>query len=67
MAAAPPRPFERELIRMVDELKHNLPCCPNCDWWVKDKELCAYRNTNVRPPAPVIAFGCWAFENDVPF
>jgi hypothetical protein len=61
------RPFVAELTRQVDALKHWLPCCPNCDHWDKDAELCRYKDLNQRPPAPVIAFGCWAFVNDVPF
>lgn len=61
------RPFTDELTRKVDELKHWLPCCVNCDHWIKRGELCGYTRPHIRPPAEVIAFGCWAFENEVPF
>lgn len=61
------RPFLLELERYVDDLKHGLPCCPNCDHWSKKHEHCTYGSQNVRPPAEVIAFGCWAYEREVPF
>lgn len=61
------RPFLVDLERLVDELKDRLPCCPNCTHWDSRNEVCALTMPRVRPPAPVIAFGCWAFEQDVPF
>lgn len=61
------RPFLHELERIVDELKHRLPCCLNCINWDKRGEMCTYQGNRVRPPAEVIAFGCWAFDQDVPF
>lgn len=61
------RGYHAELERMVDDLKHRLPCCPNCIHWAATGELCTYANQNIRPPAPVIAFGCAAYEQDVPF
>lgn len=62
------RPFLVELERMVDRLKHDLPACPNCLHWNDKDEVCTLNGNRMRPPAPVIAFGCWAFENqDVPF
>lgn len=60
------RPFLLDLERIVDDLKHRLPCCPNCEKFTKD-EFCTHNNQRVRPPAEVIAFGCWAFEQDIPF
>lgn len=61
------RPFLLDLERIVDDMKHRLPCCPNCVHWQKKGELCTYNNQNLHPPAEVIAFGCWAFDQDVPF
>lgn len=61
------RPFLMDLEHIVDELKHRLPCCPNCEHWRKQGEVCAYQNQNIRPPAEVIAWGCWAFEATIPF
>lgn len=61
------RPFLHDLERIVDELKDRLPCCPNCEHWNAKNELCTLNAQNMRPPAPVIAFGCWAFEATVPF
>jgi hypothetical protein len=61
------RPFMDDLTRTVDQLKENLPCCPNCTHWLKADELCNYQCQRIRPPAEVIAFGCWAFEHDIPF
>lgn len=61
------RPFTDDLTRKVDELKHFLPCCPNCDHWDKKGELCTYGLQRTRPPAEVIAFGCWAYVQEVPF
>lgn len=61
------RPFLMDLEQIVDELKHRLPCCPNCTNWDSTRELCVFATPAVRPPAPVIAFGCWAYEQDVPF
>ncbi len=59
--------YDRELTEMVDRLKPRLPCCPNCTWWRAEAELCTWQNQNIRPPAPVIAFGCAAFEYEIPF
>jgi hypothetical protein len=69
MAKADPnlRPFLNDLERIVDDLKHRLPCCPNCVHWDSGAEVCKVTNPRIRPPAPVIAFGCWAFDQDVPF
>lgn len=59
--------YDRELKALVDDIKPRLPCCPNCIWWSAGVELCKYQNQQIRPPAPVIAFGCAAFEFDIPF
>lgn len=61
------RPFLMDLERIVDDMKHRLPCCPNCVHWRKKGEVCDYQDQGVRPPAEVIAWGCWAYEQDVPF
>lgn len=61
------RPFLNELTDMVDHMKHRLPCCPNCVNWYKKDELCTLNNLRQRPPAEVIAWGCWAYVGDVPF
>lgn len=61
------RPFLTELERIVDDLKHRLPCCPNCAYWRKQGEVCGYQGQMIKPPADVIAFGCWAFDMDIPF
>lgn len=61
------RPFLMDLEKLVDDLKHRLPCCPNCEHWRKKGEVCSYQGQDSRPPAEVIAFGCWAFSADVPF
>lgn len=63
----PERPFEPDLKRLVDELKHSLPCCPNCDHFDEKEEVCTYQHQRVRPPAAVIAFGCWAYVQEIPF
>lgn len=39
--------------------------CITCDHWQKPTELCALYGK--RPPAHVIAFGCPAYENEIPF
>ena len=61
------RPFLADLEGLVDELKHRLPCCPNCEQWNGTSEVCNYVAPAIRPPATVIAFGCWAFAGTVPF
>lgn len=62
------RPFLYEMERIVDQLKERLPCCPNCEHWSGGpREVCTYQSQDVRPPAEVIAFGCWAFEAMPPF
>ncbi len=43
-----------------------LTTCIVCDHWNQGKEVCSLYN-NQRPPAKVIAFGCPAFENEIPF
>ena len=60
------RLFLLELEGIVDKLKHELPCCVNCIHFTKSEE-CTYQGQRTRPPAEVIAFGCWAFEHDIPF
>jgi hypothetical protein len=60
-------PFQKALEYAIEKLKHDLPCCPNCEWWTESRELCTLGNANVRPPAPVIAFGCGQFEAMIPF
>lgn len=49
-----------------DTLKRGLKCCPNCDNFDAMAERC--KLNNLRPPAPIIAFGCELFNwNDCPF
>jgi hypothetical protein len=55
------------------ELRGIWPCCPNCAHWGKgvehhaiNSEVCIKANGE-RPPATVIAFGCPAYERDLPF
>ena len=60
-------PYQRALESAIEKLKHDLPCCINCDWWTAGREVCTLGNANVRPPAPVIAFGCGQFICEIPF
>lgn len=47
-------------------LKRGLTCCPNCNHFDAMRETCGLNN--LRPPAPIIAFGCERFDwNDCPF
>lgn len=49
-----------------DVLKRGKACCPNCVLFAPFKETCTLNN--LRPPAPIIAFGCECYENDnIPF
>lgn len=40
-------------------------CCLCCEFWQNKEELCG--KVNARPPAIVIATGCPAFLDDIPF
>lgn len=51
---------------MTRSVQNVLMTCVVCDHWNQSKEVCQKFN-NQRPPAHVIAFGCPAFENDIPF
>ena len=57
----------RSLCNTIDEtLKRGKVCCPNCMLFAAFKETCTLNN--LRPPAPIIAFGCERYENDnIPF
>ena len=34
-------PFQLALVAAIEKLKHDLPCCPNCDWWAPGREVCS--------------------------
>lgn len=59
--------FQKQLEKEVANLKRLLPCCPNCARFDTQDEVCTYRDGRFRPPARVVAFGCVAFKQDVPF
>ncbi len=59
--------FKAELYRRMLELKALLPCCPNCAQWDPAREGCHMTTPPVRPPADVIAFGCPAYDQAIPF
>lgn len=40
-------------------------CCPNCDQWDRDKDVC--KKWNIAPPAKVIILGCEDWEVNIPF
>lgn len=50
----------------VSVVQQSLTTCVVCDHWNQTGETCM-KFQNQRPPARVIAFGCPAFENEVPF
>lgn len=41
--------------------------CVHCVYFDQVAEQCVYYSPAMRPPAQVIAFGCPAFEQDIPF
>lgn len=41
--------------------------CVHCLHFDERDEACTFYNPVMRPPARVIAFGCPAFEDDIPF
>ena len=51
---------------LTRSVQNTLTTCIVCDHWNQGQEVCMKFN-NQRPPAKVIAFGCPAFENDIPF
>lgn len=61
------RPFLYELERIVDDLKERLPCCLNCVYFERRDEVCTYQGQRSKPPLEVLTFGCWAFDQDIPF
>lgn len=58
-----------EVTRMVERIERALRtgrrCCPNCVNWVEKMEECEVAMK--RPPADIIAFGCEAFNESIPF
>jgi hypothetical protein len=61
------RPFLHELEAIVDHLKERLPCCLNCAYFERGADVCTYQGNRISPPIEVVTFGCWAFEQDIPF
>lgn len=51
---------------MTKSVQNLMATCVICDHWNQGQEVCMKFN-NQRPPARVIAFGCPAFENEIPF
>lgn len=50
---------------IIDAIVNATRTCITCDSWEPGKELC--NRFQKRPPAKVIAFGCPAYENEIPF
>lgn len=51
---------------VVDAIMRATQCCLTCDHFRENpNELCGLYGK--RPPARVIAFGCPAYENEIPF
>lgn len=50
----------------VKVVEQAITTCVVCDHWNQQAETCTKFN-GMRPPARVIAFGCPAFENEIPF
>lgn len=61
-----PLEYNQLLNEQVAKLKYLLPCCPNCLNFDHALEGCRLADL-ARPPARVIAFGCSAFDQDIPF
>lgn len=65
------RSFDNDVLRglgntVEGSLKRAIVCCPNCDNWQARNETCGLNR--LRPPAPIIAFGCEYYTgNQVPF
>lgn len=74
--------FEGQLLTNMRRLKEILPCCPNCTHFTQlvifgsddgggfprtEREACGLDPERRRPPTRVIAFGCPAFEPNIPF
>lgn len=51
--------------QITDGLKDAIKCCVNCEYFDEEKETC--KQFGQRPPARVIAFGCEAFSDIIPF
>lgn len=52
---------------MRAELDRAMRTCLNCTHFFEKDELCRFNGTNQRPPARVIASGCPAHEDEIPF
>jgi tRNA A37 methylthiotransferase MiaB len=51
---------------LTQSVQSVITTCVVCDHWNQVNEVCTLYN-NQRPPAKVIAFGCPAFVNEIPF
>ena len=54
------RDFERAL-------HGKIKTCMRCDYFNQVKETCGLTSPPQRPPAKIIAYGCPAFSDEVPF
>jgi hypothetical protein len=55
----------QQLMRRVEHAHKMFPCCINCDNFVEEIEIC--KLYQIRPPAHIIAYGCPAWLQLVPF
>ena len=52
---------------IIDTLERATKSCCTCDNFDQVNEVCKIANPPQRPPARVIAFGCPAYQDEVPF
>lgn len=50
---------------LAGAVERSVVTCCSCDHFNQASEICG--KYNMRPPAKVIAFGCPAYENEIPF
>jgi hypothetical protein len=63
---------QKENQQLMDQLievvsKHTAKTCVECLYFDEPSETCQFNQSNMRPPARIIAFGCDVFEYDIPF
>lgn len=62
-----PKSWAETLHALETYIEGQRKSCPACLWFDQAAEVCERDQQRRRPPAKVIAYGCQAYEPDIPF